>query len=160
RNVHADEKPLAFSEPGSGPSGATPKGDFCQPWRGQPAARWNRRATRPNAIRDSVINDSVDPVSATAPADSLVHCPGAEKFAPLSLKEIRPASRGSLFPSWTVNNVVLGEVATCTFHNIIAPVGPVANANEKSTEGVRFVNVWMPSENVKAVGDTLVSAMF
>jgi len=35
----------------------------CQPWRGQPAARWNRRATRPNAIRVSVINDKVDPVS-------------------------------------------------------------------------------------------------
>jgi hypothetical protein len=40
---------------GSGPSGGTPRSYFCQPWRGQPAARWNRRATRPNAIRVSVI---------------------------------------------------------------------------------------------------------
>ena len=46
------------------------------------------------------------------------------------------------------------------FHNVIAPVGPVANANEKSTEGLRFVNVCTPSESVKAVGDTLVSDMF
>ena len=50
---------------GSGPSGETPRGDFCQPWRGQAAARLNRRATRPNAIRDRDINDKVDPASGT-----------------------------------------------------------------------------------------------
>jgi len=69
-------------------------------------------------------------------------------------------SWGSLLPSRTVDKFDWAEVSTFTFHNVIAPVGPVANANEKSTEGVRFVNVCMPSENVKAVGDTLVRAMF
>ena len=38
-----------------------------QPRRGQAAARLNRRATSPNAIRVSVINDRVDPVSGTWP---------------------------------------------------------------------------------------------
>jgi hypothetical protein len=58
--VRADEKADGYGT-GSGPSGGTPRGDFCQPWRGQPAARWNRRASRPNAIRVSAINDRVDP---------------------------------------------------------------------------------------------------
>ena len=59
--AHADEKLTAFLESGSGPSGGTPRGDFSR--RGQPAARLNRRAATPNAIRVSVINDRVDPVS-------------------------------------------------------------------------------------------------
>ena len=47
---------------------------FCQPWRGQPAARWNRRATRPNAMSVSVINDRVDPPSGVALPG--LHTPG------------------------------------------------------------------------------------
>ena len=76
--VRADEKLTAFLKPGSGPSGGTPRGDFCQPWRGQADARLNCRATRPNAIRVSVINDRVDPASGVAMPGP--HTPGLERF--------------------------------------------------------------------------------
>ena len=52
--VGADEKLTAFLEPGSGPSSGTPRGDFCQPWRGQAAPRLNRRAATPSAIKVNV----------------------------------------------------------------------------------------------------------
>src|SRR5678816_3409048 len=83
-------------EPGSGPGGGTPRGDFCQPWRGQPAARWNRRATRPNAIRVSVVNDRVDPVSGVAMP--WIHTPGLSLLLPMASDVCppSPAPRTSL----------------------------------------------------------------
>ena len=38
-----------------------PRGGFCQPWRGEPAARLNHRAARPSAIRVRVFNDKGRP---------------------------------------------------------------------------------------------------
>ena len=129
---------------------------FCSPWPGQVAGRWNRRVTRPNAIRVSVINDWVDPVSATAP--TVVHVPGESKLAP------KPVS---LAPwSWmrgTRNVVVrINPVTTSTLTNqpVIVPAGPVTNWNIEVTLGVRFVIVCTPSENVKAMGEMVVSGMF
>src|SRR6516165_2157415 len=78
--VRADEMLTAFLELGSGPGGGTPRGYFCQLWRGQPAARWDRRATRANAIRVSVINDRVDPASGTEALT--LHTPGLSLLPP------------------------------------------------------------------------------
>src|SRR5205814_10650366 len=98
---------------GSGPSGGTARGDFCQSWRGQAAARWNRRAAAPNAIRVSVINDRVDPVSGTA------LCPNA--VVPLRC----PKSAGDWGPPPTVlMDPLRAPALTC--QTVIAPVGPVA----------------------------------
>src|SRR5215471_10720481 len=73
RSVAADEKLTAVLESGSGPSGGTPRGYFCQPWRGQAAARWDRRATRPNAVKDRNNNAKEDPASG---AVAVVQLPG------------------------------------------------------------------------------------
>src|SRR5262249_12661096 len=72
--VRVNEKLTAFMEPRSRPSAGRPRGDFCPSWSGQAAARLNCRAATPNAIRVSVINDRVDPVSGT-PA-TVGHTPG------------------------------------------------------------------------------------
>ena len=150
----ADEKLTAFLEPGSGSSSETARGDFCQPWRGQAAARWNRRATRPNAIKVSVINDRVDPASATWPLTD--HVPGSLRLDPPNEpKTVDPPSRtkkGEL----TVNICALpssSPIATNIPQPVIAPVRPVANQNSALVL-VRFVIVCTPSDNVKAVGDT------
>jgi hypothetical protein len=71
--VRAAEKLTAFLEPGSGPSIGTPRGDFCKPWRDQPAARLNRRAATPNAVKDRDNNAKEDPQLQLEPND-LGHC--------------------------------------------------------------------------------------
>jgi hypothetical protein len=72
--VRADERLTAFVELKACLAAERQESDFCQSWHGQAAARFNRRAPTPNAIRVSVINDRVDPVSATAP--TVVQVPG------------------------------------------------------------------------------------
>src|SRR5204862_6368448 len=69
--VRTEEKLTAFLEPGSRPSGGTPRGDFSQPWRGQAAARLNCRAPTPNAIKDRDNNAKEDPASGTAAVDHI-----------------------------------------------------------------------------------------
>src|SRR5204863_6001486 len=107
---------------GSGPSGGTPRGDFCQSWHGQAAARWNRRAATPNAIRVSVINDRVDPVSGTG-ADTSAHVPGALALCPDAIVPVSvPRSRGVWVPPPYELMDPLRATAT-TDQTVIAPVG-------------------------------------
>src|SRR5207253_2363731 len=143
---------------GSGPSGGTARGDFCQSWQGQAAARWNRRAATPNAIRVSVINDRVDPVSGTV-EDTSAHVPGALALCPNAVVPLRcPKSPGNRLPPPTVLMDPLRAPAL-TDQTVIAPVGPVAKLKLEKL-ALKFVMVCTPSERVKAVGVRLVKGMF
>src|SRR6266550_3681877 len=129
-----------------------------QPWRGQAAARWNCRAATPNAIRVSVINDRVDPVSGTG-EDTSAHVPGALVLCPDAIVPVSvPRSRGVWGPPPYVEMDPLRATAT-TDQTVIAPVGPVAKLKLEKL-ALKFVMVCTPSESVKAVGVTLVNGMF
>src|SRR5689334_3487468 len=121
--------------------------------RGQAAARLNRRAATPNAIRVSVINDRVNPVSGTA-VPRPAHDPGVATI-PAPTPKMVPRSNAfdpKLLRVW----ISPDGVSNCTSHATIEPL-LVANWNMKSIEGVRFVNVCTPSENVNEVGVNVVS---
>ena len=129
-----------------------------QPRHGQAAARWNRRAATPNAIRVSVINDRVDPVSGTV-EDTSAHVPGALALCPIADVPLRcPVSPGDRLPPPTVVMEPLRAPAL-TCQTVIAPVGPVAKLKLEKLALI-FVMVCTPSESVKAVGVTLVNGMF
>jgi len=117
----------------------TARGDFCQPWCGQAAARLNRRAARPNAIRVSVINDRVDPVSGTPRASC--HRPGLLWLAPNESSAKIAASSLVTFV-FTVVMSAMPMINASAYHLVIAPVGPVAKKKrEKVRVGVRLVSV-------------------
>src|SRR5262249_5022285 len=152
--VRVNEKLTAFMEPRSGPSAGRPRGDFCPSWSGQAAARLNCRAATPNAIRVSVINDRVDPVSGT-PA-TVAQTPGWSWVCPNAPPTVTPKSI-----VWLTSFIVLisstpPKRKTSTFQSLMAPVGPVSKwkVSDWPRPGVRFVMVCTPSENEKAMGVT------
>lgn len=144
---------------GSGPRGGTARADFCQSWHGQAAARWNRRAATPNAIRVSVINDRVDPVSGTV-GDTSAHVPGMFALSPVANlvgRKTLPRSPDDCGPPPTVWICPVG-LCPSTSHAVIMPSGPVAKL-KLDVLALRFVIVCTPSKSVKAVGVTLVNRM-
>src|SRR5437588_9845688 len=126
------------------------------PWRGQAAARWNRRATRPNAIRVSVINDRVDPVSGTWPPT--IHMPGLERTSPAGPVWRCPRSPGLMLPPPAVDMPPSKPWAEM-FHADGRPDGPVAKKNEDPI-ALTLVIVCTPSDSEKARGVTVPNGMF
>jgi len=140
-----------------GPSGRTARGDFCQSWRGQAAAHFNRRAARPNAARDRNNNAKVEPASGT---DAL-HTPGMPRFIPETSfwpgVLVRPVS--NTFPdAFSISMMLPPNRLAKRLHIVIDPVGPVPNRNDELA-ALRSVIVCTPSENEKASGVTIVSGM-
>jgi hypothetical protein len=118
----------------------------------------NCRAATPNAIRVSVINDRVDPVSGTL-EDTRDQDPGARVTPNARGLFTTLESPGERVPPPT-DKMDPAAFSTSTSHTVIAPVGPVANRNAEEKKALRFVMVCTPSESVKAVGVTLVNPMF
>ena len=127
------------------------------------AARLNRRATRPNAIRVSVINDWVDPESGTLRA----HVPGASKLRPDSPVPsgcvVEPSSNMAI-PTVLNDSIwcppVPSMIDASTVQPMIDPDASVAKKNDVAPFAVRLVIVCTPSDDVNAVGVTWVSGMF
>jgi hypothetical protein len=92
-----------------------------------------------------------------APA-TLDHVPGELLLSPELVGNAPSSFVGN--PVASVVDIPPPVTFIMTFHCVIAPVGPVPNWNKKAIEGVRFVSVCTPSENVNAVGVTVVSGMF
>ena len=141
----------------SGPSSGTARGDFCQPWRGQAAARLNRRAATPNAVKDRDNNVTEDPTSG---ADR-THVPGVSRIlaAPGGFRENAKSPTSSGGPVTLKVLIPPLDVIAETVQRVIWPVGPVAK-RKRIEVALRSVIVCTPSENEKWMGVTAVNGLF
>jgi len=106
--VSADELLTAILELEDGRSSQNGKRQFVLALARSACCPFECQAATPNAIRVSVINDKVDPVSATT-APTVVHVPCAPKMNPVPGSGNRSSQTSMLTPVGSLNVLISPE---------------------------------------------------
>src|SRR5262249_15504757 len=111
-------------------------------------------------MRVSVMNERVDPVSATG--GRTVHSPGLKRLKPLEPSGSNPASEishgGLLMVSIPAKEKML-DTSTC--QSVMKPDASVENTKDEKPRGdSAWVIVCTPSDNLKTIGVTWVKFSF